>query len=170
MKSYFLIPIFAILLFTCASEPQEVHVKNKFSISLPSFLESTRQLHPYASLQYQNLRQELYFIVFDVIDHLDEDFSELAVNIDDLFELTVSDFTGKIYLNNISEITEIEINGLNARKVDINGSMGGGNAYILIALVEGKNDFYAIMSWTTARNKIRYEKIMKEAIYSFDEL
>jgi len=164
---YFIISIFIFLSCQYSNETNTVEIKNKYSIDLPAFLNSTRDLHPYASLQYQNRMQEFYVIVID--DIIDDNYSE-NISIDEFSKGLFDDFISQIRLINKSEIIKDKINGKEVRKIEINGNIDGNNAFILILLIEGDDDYYNIMTWTLKNNKQKYKSTMYEIVNSFNEL
>jgi hypothetical protein len=75
----------------------------------------------------------------------------------------------RIQFDSISEMKNTKINGLNAKTQTFSGDVKGVNAFYEVALVEGKNHFYQILTWTLHSRKEEHHERMQKIIYSFSE-
>lgn len=169
----------SILLVTaCGSSDTEqvVTIDGRYSVSLPSFLEKTEDLNDDASLQYQNIWKELYVIVIDEpivnmqIALEDNDLGETYPNdLEGYSELLLGSFEESITVHDRSAFTDTKINDMPARLVKINGRADGVDVFYHIAFVQGKEDYYQVMTWTLASREGRHKDKMDEIIYSLKE-
>ena len=161
---------------------QNVVVKNKYSINVPSFLSPTTKLSEDASLQYWNKTLD---IAFQVVDEPKDDFVE---SIDELnSELpdfgkgdSLLDKLATVSLCNMFDMDKVEIgnyldtkiNGLNAitlnafqKRTFLKDALYGSFAYI-----EGKNDLYQILIISGGTSIRKLADKLEESISSFKEL
>ncbi|MES2486591.1 MAG: hypothetical protein V4581_11685 [Bacteroidota bacterium] len=167
--------ILAVVSCNMAPQTQTVKIENRYSLDLPDYLEKTTDLHDEASLQYQNLLKEFYVIV------IDESKAEFNKAIEDAGNL---DFAGNLegYANMglyfKKETVKFDgeptpkaatINNLQARIVNINGTINNLPVYWKEAYIEGKNTYYQVIIWTLAEKKAEHEKDMQDIVNSFKE-
>jgi hypothetical protein len=99
----------------------------------------------------------------------------------ELSEKYSSDFNGYSnlifdnYYKNIqvtqkSQVSSLTVNKLPAKRVTIEGKYNEVDAFFYIALIEGKERFYQIMTWTLKNKKGDYQDDMAKMIESFREL
>lgn len=167
----------AVLLFTAFSTPtrwETQKVNRLYSIDIPSYLNKTDDLNDEASLQYQNEDEELYIII------LDENKKEFMEAVNELLEdETISDeeiLDVYAYLQFTTFATDedydssleyLEINGLNARELDVIDYMEDYTVFYKMACYEGKDNLYFLVSWTTSDNKDRLNPDLQNIINSF---
>ena len=181
MKKNILFLILCIILFgSCdhfSNEPKVIPVNNQYSLTLPSYLSENESLHENASLQYSNLFKELYVIVIDEVIAV---FNSALID-NSLTESYSSDIDGytKIILDNLAlsiedfsspSMDKTVINSMNARIATIEGNVEGIDVFYTFAAVEGKNNFYQIYTWTTARKKENYKNKMQGIVRSIQEI
>ena len=172
--------IIGLLILTACSEmgkPQKVVIENRYSMEVPPFLVKATNLNKEASLQYQNIYFGFYVIV------LDETKKEVCKSLTDnelggdytpdfngYCKLIFDNYLNKIEIKNKSEISEYNINGLKAKKMTMDGKFEGVDAYFYISLIDGKDTFYQIMTWTLQDKKNKYSGVMEKMINTFNEL
>ncbi len=167
--------LIAVFLFIgCQKETtyQTVKIKKQYSVELPSFLEKTDALNPESSLQYQNVTKEFYILIFDESKNgahqalktlgLDADFTSYS-------DAMVKDIKASLQNSDFSEIENVTINGLEARTFSVTGYIDGVHIYYQMAHIQGKNNFYQIMTWTAPSRKEEYGPEMDTIINSFSE-
>ena len=176
-KIYYLLA--SIIMFSSCQESDEVQtvtVDNKYSLTIPAFLTEVFSLNEDASLQYQHAVKEFYVICID--ESKSEMSSALVENgltgyyADDFYGYTtllLDVLKESIEINEITELQDTVINGLTAQTMQITGITGGVDIYFSFAFVEGKEDYYQIMTWTLAERKTRFDERMNELLYSFRE-
>lgn len=168
--------LFVVSLFTsCASEDgvEVVKFQEKYSLTVPTFLTKVNNLNDDASLQYQHAFKEFYLIV---IDEAKSEF-ENALDIYDLNGSYSQDLSGysNLVLENFSgysksDIQDVFINNLPAKTFTWEENIDGIDVYYAVAIVEGKENYYQIMTWTLANRKLRYKDRMNQILNSFNEL
>jgi len=178
MKKIILLALATLSLVSCGDEDTTQTVKQgPYSIELPSYMQKTTGLNEDASLQFQHAVRELYIVV------IDEPKSEVenAINQMGLYDLYTYDLNGYANLatDNVKDAMEIKsippyieknINGLPAKEVSFNGTIEGvPEIYYKFGFIEGKNNYYQIMTWTLANRKSKYEKTMQAMVDSFKE-
>lgn len=175
MKKLLTLAFTSVLFLSCNTKiepPKEITVKDLYSIELSSTLAEINDLQPNASLQYGNKFKELYIVA------LDEDKNTFNQTVEALgkegnlnsFESEVlSHYTGTKNYELLSE-KEIQINGLNAKLLDIKANVQGIDLYYKIGIVEGKTNYYRIISWTLEKYQAAQSETMEKMILSFKEL
>ncbi|MCC8188991.1 MAG: hypothetical protein LIP08_16235 [Bacteroides sp.] len=152
-------------------------MEDMYSISLPGYLSETKDLNEDASLQYQNLGKEFYVIV---IDDLKSDMQDILEEYE-LLEIYPNDLEGysnliwdgfeeDMDIQKITDPTDDRINGMSVKYRKINAVTEGMDVFYYFVIVEGKERFYQILTWTLTERQRKYEEEMKHIIYSFKEL
>ena len=177
-----IIPLLLVVLFlsSCdqfSNKPKVIPVNNKYTLTVPSYLSEYTSLNEEASLQYANLFKELYVVVIDEVksnfnsaltenlltDSYSLDLDGYAKLILDNFELSMEEFSA-------SSLDKTIINSMDARITTIEGSIEGIDVFYIFAAVEGKNNFYQILTWTLAEKKDDYKDKMQGIIRSIQEI
>lgn len=180
MKSYilFLFTAGIILLAGCSTEPQEVVIDNKYKLTLPGDLTSTTRLNDDASFQYYNGFKELYIMVIeDAFDEVYTSITDLELegeypfNFEGFCMLACSGdenvFAG---VSDREKLEKTTINGLDARTFDNVRTLNGIEVYYKMALVQGKETYYQIITWTLPERSEKYGTVMEDMINSFTEI
>ena len=180
MKKHYILFSIILLIISCrpGNTEQLVTVENRYSISLPSFLiKAGNSLNENASLQYQNIWKEFYVIV---IDELQSDVREALIDneltdtySDDLkgySELLLYNFGQSIKISHKSDIVDTLINNMPAKVLTIKGETEGLNIFYSLAFIQGKERYYQVMTWTSAKQENTYKDKMNKILYSFKEL
>ena len=159
-----------------AEDFNQVEVNGEYRLSLPKYMKKTDNLNEEASLQYQNIFKETYTIV---IDEAKNDFVEMFTELEEYDEgISVIKnyrnvqrqlFSESMYVDKESSPVALEINGLEAEMVDIDGRVDGIDEDIsyFLTFVEGKEKVYMIMSWTMTSRKDTYESTFDGIAKSF---
>lgn len=175
MKKLIVLALFTTFLSCSESkEVETVTIKDKFTVELPDYLSEAKNLHPDASLQYQNALKEFYVVV---IDEPKEEFLNIAATTTDFS----ADFNGyhdilrngleeEIEKNKITPTKDTQINGLKAKTFTLTGEVDKIPVYYEVAYLEGKDRFYQIVSWTLESSKDKYHEPMQKIIKSFKEI
>jgi len=174
-----LILISVVLLFSSCgiTDPIVVKVKEKYSIDLPWGSMPSKNLNSAASLEY-SLPGTDYFIY--VIDESKEAFKKTLVDnkITEQFSNNLEGYTSLALLNiknklkeaKVSEIKDIKINNLNAKKAEMKGKINGVDLYYSITSIQGKDSYYQIISWRKDKSDFERKEAMDNAIFTFKEL
>lgn len=172
-KRYFIILLLIPFTFhACKRETvfTEVKVNDSYSIAIPDYLQPCADLHKDASLQYQNIENEVYAIVIDEKKITIQDYN-LDYDIDTYFKNIVSQgFVENIKDGKVSIPGREEIFGNKALLADVTGKIEQNEVYYKLALIESPFEFYQILIWTKAGNKEKTEGDMIKMIESFKEL
>lgn len=178
-KTGFICCLLIFFLASCANEGvQSINVKGKYEIELPEILSKADNLHEDASLQYQNIFSEFYTIV---IDEPVSDFNDMVSQDGYLAESYTPDLTGysnllkdnlSVSVNNgkFSAFEDTRINGLEAKLMNVSGTVDGIDVYYQFGFVKGKDRYYQIVNWTELKRKETHQKAMEKIIASFKEL
>ncbi len=177
-----IIPLLIAVLFLSScdqfnNEPKVIPVNNQYTLTVPSYLSENKSLNEEASLQYANLFKELYVIVIDEVktdfnialtdnlltDSYSPDIDGYAKLLLDNFALSIEDFSA-------SSIDKTIINSMNARIATIEGSVEGIDVFYTLAAVEGKSNFYQVLTWTLGDKKDDYKDKMQGIVRSIQEI
>ncbi len=181
MKNHILSLFAAVLILlvtSCSTKPREVVIDEKYKMDIPGDLISTTALNDDASLQYFNAFKELYVMVIeDVPDEVYETIAELEMegeypfNFEGFCMLVCSgDEDVFAAVSDRHKLKETAINGLNARTFGNTRTINGVDVYYKMALVQGKETYYQVITWTLPQRSKKYETVMDDMINSFTEL
>lgn len=179
MKKLCLLFSFAIVLISCkvADSTKTINVKNLYSVAVPSHMSKTTNLNDEASFQYQNIWKELYALV---IDESIEEFGE-AISFSEEWMNKNNDLATytEIVFNNIQAAAMIEeevgftdeiIHGLPAKTIQFNATIDGLDLFYGMGVIEGKENYYQVYTWTLEHKAGELQQKMREIILSFQEL
>ena len=177
-KRILLLLISTVLLASCYSDAKRtVKVKDKYTLELPRAFEKARNLNKDASLQYQNIYKDLYVIVIDEqksgVKNLLEENSMTDVynpNLKGYSDIIIHGIDPTIVIDSMPPFKEAMINGLKSRQVTFEGNSQNLDIVWKFAFIEGKDTFYQMMVWTSAKNRAELEKEMEDIIHSFKEI
>lgn len=175
----FLLACLMHFLLSCGfTEPQEVVVNEKYKMTIPGHMYSTKTLNDDASLQYQNPRREIYIMVIE--DNPDE-INNAIINrsweercspgFDGFCTLaTAAEEDNFLIADDSDKLQDDTINGHRARTFENIRQLNGVEVFYKIALIEGESTFYQIIAWTLPDKEKDHGEIMQEMINSFAEL
>lgn len=171
--------ILLFLLTACSSETKinTVKVADKYSIDMPDYLTKTDDLNEDASLQYQNVIRECYAIVideskqelYDVIA-ASEELDDYPQSMEGYCKLIVDGMLEGAGMTDHTLEKDQTVNGLPAQFLTTTLEVEGYKVLYKIAMIEGKKDFYQIMTWTLASNAEKQGPDMDAILRSFKEL
>ncbi|HEY0030574.1 MAG TPA: hypothetical protein VGC65_07440 [Bacteroidia bacterium] len=171
-KRYIILLILPFTFAACKHETvfTEVKVNNRFSISVPDYLQACTDLHKDASVQYQNTEKEVYAMVINEKKITMQNYS-LDYDIDTYFNnITSQGFAENIKDGKVSPPGRQEIHGNKALIADVSGKIENNEVYYKLGLIETPYEFYQILMWTSADHKDDLEPDMVKMIESFQEL
>jgi hypothetical protein len=172
LRRFLALLIIPVVLYGCTHETvfKEVKVNNRYSISIPDYLQPCADLHKDASLQYQNVDKDIYAIVIDEKKATMQDYS-LDYDIDLYFNSIASQpFLETIKDGKVSPPGRQNIDGHKALIAEITGKIDQNDVYYRLCVIESDYEFYQILIWTRAQNKDKYLPDMTRMIESFKEL
>lgn len=172
MKRCFL--LFSVLIFFVACKKETtfntITVNDKYSIAIPDYITPCTDLHKNASLQYQNIEKDVYYMVIDERKKLMASY-HLDYDIDLYYKNVASQaFIETLENGKINPPGRQEIDGHKALISEITGDISGTEVYYRMAIIETPYAFYQILSWTKSENKETYINDMIKFIESFNEL
>lgn len=179
MRSILISSVIVFAFFSCQSSDKNQHVRinNQYAIELPALLSPTTDLNDVASLQYSNGEKELYVIVINenkasitqaLVDNQLEEMYDASL--DGFAQLMLDTYCEGMNVTTITDVENAVINGLEARVVAVEGDVEGVDIYLQIAYIEGKSDYYQLMTWTLLSRKSMFIEQMKTLTHSFREI
>jgi hypothetical protein len=169
---YILLLIVPLAFASCKRETvfTEVKVNNRYSLSIPDYLQACTDLHKDASMQYQNVEKDIYVMVIDEKKKTMQDYN-LDYDIDTYFNNIASQgFAENIKDGQVSIPGRQTISGNKALIAEVTGKIEENEVYYKLALIETPYEFYQILAWTRAQNKEKLEGDIVKMIESFKEL
>lgn len=155
----------------------EVIIENRYSMELPMTLTEAPGLNELASLQYRHFLNTYYVLV---IDEPKSDLGPMLIE-NQLTNYYSDDFEGYsdiIHTNLEAALEEMQptemvdtlINGLPAKLMSFTGTVENLPLFYDMALVEGKTDYYQIMTWTLQSERNKCEESMHKILLTFKEV
>ncbi|WP_090678175.1 hypothetical protein [Myroides guanonis] len=175
MKKLITLGLASVFFISCNTKvepPKEIKVKDLYTIEVSSTLAEITDLQPEASLQYGNKFKELYIVAIDEDKNTFNQTIEALGKKGDLasYEAEVlSHYTGTKNYELLNQ-KDLQIDGHNAKLLDIKANVQGIDIYYKIGIVEGKANYYRIISWTLEKYKDAQNETMEKMILSFKEL
>ncbi|QQU03937.1 hypothetical protein [Myroides odoratus] len=155
----------------------EIVHDDKFSVEVPSTMQKTRGLNGDATLQLQNVQEELYMIVIrENKNEIDELFKGTTQEGEDIFtqfsSTTLEYLTSTLEQLEPSELKlqDRPIHNLPARVADFTARIGGLDVYYKFAAFEGKEDYYQVLVWTLKEYKDKNQEQINKMVDSFKEV
>lgn len=169
-----------VVLVGCKNKAEYIDIvqDDTFSVSVPTTMQKTRALNGEATLQLQNVKEELYLIVIkENKKEIDELFKATAVagEGEDIFG-DFSQTTLEYLTSTVEELNPEELklqvsmqHNLPTRKVDFTARISGLDVYYKFAAFEGKEDYYQVLTWTMKEYKEKNQEVMNKMLDSFKE-
>lgn len=163
----------SIIILSCVNTAvvyREVMVDNQYTLTVPDYLHPCSGLHKKASLQLQNLDDDLYVIVIDEKKITLRDF-DVNYSLKTYFDNVIQQpFVKNIKYPVINKYPkEIKIAGNKALMSTIKGLVNNRLVFYKFAIIETPNYFYQIIIWTRDDKKEKLENEMQKIIESFRE-
>lgn len=179
MKELFFLIVITYILQACApfGGDKTITIEDTYSITLPALMSNGEgSLNEDASLEYQNILQELYIIVIDETredlhtaleeNELLDSYSE---DIEGYTELVLGSFVYGIEADYPTNIVDTVINSMPCKIVPLEATVDGYDIFYKIGFFEGENGFYQVLTWTLADKMKKHQKSMDSMIHSFEE-
>jgi hypothetical protein len=160
-----------------SDSPRRITINDEYSIEIPRHMKVATDLNADASLQYNDLEEELYIIV---IDESTKEFRETFRNEKEWDEnLTVAENYRKVQIANMKKtlksmkgkptLQKTSISKTPAEIVDFVGKVDGIDPliYYKIGFLESDGKLYMIMTWTLNDMRSRHNTEMMNMIKSF---
>lgn len=143
-----------------------VSTDGKSQVVMPKGWSKQTDLHDDAELQAANRRRELYLIV---LTEAKQDFPA-GTTFKDHAKLTLDSLQSNLSgAELVRGPTEITINGRSALQSEIQGTIDGLNVVYIHTTVDGKENFYQLLSWTLRDKLSSNRSEMESIINSFAE-
>ncbi|CAN5135796.1 hypothetical protein BH09BAC5_BH09BAC5_10370 [soil metagenome] len=166
--------------FSCVpdlkDEAERIVINNEYSVKIPSHMTKNNDLNSEASLQYADLKEELYIIVIDesVSEFVEAFKNEKGWNT----SMTSAENYRRVQLSNMKKkmkfkgkpvIEKTKAGSLATEIVDFKGKVSGIDALIAykIGFLECNDKLYMIMTWTTNDMLSKNNSEMNMMIKSF---
>lgn len=183
MKKYFFSTLLAVVFFVSCSKNRQQEFTDptkSFSIEAAQSLKREKGLNDEAQLQIADKARELYLIaLIENKKEVENTFLEsqlITEGSGDSLYAIFSDTALQMLLNtveveNANEIilSDFEINGLPAKQTSFVANINGLQVYYVFTAIDGKKDFYQLLTWTLEEYKDKAEVEMKSMITSFKE-
>ncbi len=193
MKNALIISVIILLglsFFSCnsfdSSEPEQlsiendfksIEVNNEYKISVPKYMKEAKDLSDEASLQYQNIFKETYFVILDeskeemisIFQELGEYNNDISV-IKNYRDIQLQYLADGMDVRGKSEPKSIQIGGLDAETMEFGGNVDDviyDIAYF-VAFIEGKEKVYMLTAWTLESRKKKYKSTFEKILNSFE--
>ncbi len=156
-----------------------ITINEEYEVKLPKYMKEAQNLNDEASLQYQNIFKETYFVV---IDEPKEEFKEVFLDIGEYdeslpliknyknaqLEFFKESLTTYEFINESSK----KINGKDAEVVAFDGKVQGViyDISYLFTFVEGDDKVYMLMGWTLKNKRDKYQETFEYISDSFTVL
>ncbi|MEX2590496.1 MAG: hypothetical protein WD334_09855 [Chitinophagales bacterium] len=132
-----------------------------FTLELPNYLSSTRQLAPGAQIQFKNRYRTVYVVgLYDAKGEA-KDLDAYDERVIERFSMDLQNFESEL----LSEKTE---NGLTKRKYRLSGNTTGEKIEYLLLTSEDENHYYQVCVWTLDFRLEKYEEDLKAILASFE--
>ncbi len=168
--SILIVLIMAMISDTASVLAQTKFIERKaghiFYLSVPEYMQRTRDLNETASLQYKNSRKEAYCIVIEDSKDQLRDGGISFTNINTYAEQLLKAFAGKLTKVKTSKPVPITTkSGLKGMQAEITGTIDGVNSVYLCTYIETEQYLYQIICWTLQDRKKElfadYQKIVQ---------
>jgi hypothetical protein len=133
-------------------------------ITAPDDWKVMPELNDVAELEAGNEIKEQYLIV------LTEPQSDIDGDLQHYADLVVDNIRSSVEGPNVSKSKPIKINGQPALQYTISGTVDKIEAIYLLTLVEGKTNYYQIISWTLGSMEDENLPLLEEVTKSFREI
>lgn len=179
MKKVLFILFVCVGLISCNKEVknQTTIIENKYSMELPDYLTKTSSLNSEASLQYKNEMKELYVVVIDEpisgfqealeLNNLTEDYKN---DLNGYSSIILDTFKENVDVTYVSDPKETTINGLPTILFEVKAKINGYVAYYHFAYLQGKENYYQVLTWTLDTKESEHKEKMEAIVNSFKEL
>ncbi len=170
-KKITLLSIVLVLMSSSAfaqTKLQEHKAGHVFYVGLPDYMNKTLELNSAAVIQYKSEVKDVYgFIIEDNKEELK--LAEFNYNsISEFYEGFIKDFVADEEKRVVSKPTYKKIGNTNFVESDVTyfDKDATIDIYYLVGIVETKDAFYKVLSWSAAKNKDQFKADFQKIIYS----
>ncbi|MFD2098282.1 hypothetical protein [Flagellimonas iocasae] len=151
-----------------------VTVPKEYSIRLPRSMQKTTALNSDASLQYQNIHDEIYTIIIDEPKQEFVDASRVLEykeksSIGLYRDIQLKRLSQRMDITYQSKPSKMTISGLTTESVEIDAKIDNieEDLTYFLTFIEGNDKIYMIMSWTLKSKKQRFKNTFLTIVKSF---
>ncbi|MBP7954215.1 MAG: hypothetical protein KAZ14_03550 [Nitrosomonas sp.] len=179
--------IFCIVLTSCGLTPSndgdvdkikwEKLESSGFSLSIPDYMHVLSQdINPDAEFIYGHEIKEVYTMVIkESISDVDESFAIIGsspyasglAGYAEFVKDNISETASEV--KNMSAIKDSKINGLDSKMFEIETKIDDLDVYYALNVIQGKDSYYQVYSWTLLERKDKYKDVLNEILISFQE-
>ncbi len=159
----------SLMMWSCnySEQPVTVNADNRFSLTVPSWLEEDKKLKEGAEFQYAN-RFRNFYAIGEVIKDA-KPGSDLKPHLDGYLKLLTDTAVMKGAL--VSDSTAINIGNARGVRVEVFGKMSDENIYFSEVVLSGSKGLYHLSLWTRSEErKLHFKGQIDSIIYSFREI
>lgn len=150
-----------------SEQPVAVNAANKFTLTLPSWLEEDTKLKEGAELQYAN-RFRNFYVMGEVIKNAAPG-SDIKPHLDSYLSLLTDTAVMKNAL--VSDSMAIAVGNAKGVRVEVFGKMSDESIYFSEVVLSGNKGLYHLSLWTRSEErKLHFKGQIDSIIYSFREL
>jgi hypothetical protein len=147
---------------------KEYKAGHTFTVSLPDYMTKTVGLNDVAAIQYKSVVKDVYgFVIFDTKEELE--IAEIKYSsINEFYEDFIEDFLKDQDKRKISKSVSGKNDGINFIESEASYYDKELNIEIsyLVGIVETKNSYYKVISWSSIENKDKFKSDFQKIIYS----
>lgn len=175
MKKHTVLLLTTFLLLTTPIFSQtnlkEYKAGHVFNISLPDYMTKTSGLNNASAIQYKSTVKDVYgFVVFDTKEELSIIEMNYS-NITEFYDDFIKDFLKDEKKRSVSNPLTQKIGEINFIETDVSyyDKDAKTEIYYLVGIVETKNSFYKVLSWSTLENKNKFKADFQKILYSIKD-
>lgn len=163
MKKFFSL-LFLLALFGCTSNTKTFE-NEELSISLPKWVQPTKELNPNAPYQWWDAEKKFYIIlnseskqvVHDILQETEGFTADFAGNCAYLKK----EFKDQFITTNINE-KEGKLHGNNFQSMQLHARLHEYKFYYSVTYVETSDRYYQLVIWTDLDQKATYENLIQK--------
>lgn len=175
------ISLITLILFISSCEGdlkmKNVVIENRYAIDVLSNMTVSTELNEDASLQYQNIFNELYIIVIDESkESIDNAIKKnglediYSLDLEGYAKLILDDYEDNEDVGQIQNLKDTTINGLEAKLYQFDAKIEKYDVFYKIAMIKGVSRYYQVLTWTLKENETNFKNKMTNMILSFKEI
>lgn len=172
-KTYFFIALSVLVSTLCYSQTtlKEYKAGHVFNISIPDYMTKTIGLNDAAIFQFKSEVKDVYgFVIEDNKEDLSlADFHFTSIN--EFYDDFIKDFLVDEPKRKVSKVKTQKIGEINFIESDLTyyDAEYEGEIYYLVGIVETKDAFYKVLSWSSAKNKDKFKADFQKILYSLND-
>ena len=152
-----------------------VTIDSLYQLDVPIYMKEMPSLHQEASLKFANILKEVYTITLNenkkdfiaLVKGLEE-YNENESVIDNYASIQKQMFEESVEVSDVEKYGVSSINGLQARQIKLIGEVDGISIFYVITFIEGRDNIYMIMNWTTEDNADKLENTFEYISSTFN--